>query len=1117
MHIDEETIFHEALSRDDAQDRANYLDDACAGNANLKSHMHSLLLAYTSSEFLDSPPAEVKEFLTSGHGGNLDGSQIGPYCVLELLGEGGMGEVYLAERCDAGTRSQVALKVIKLGMDSRQVLARFHLEQETLKRLEHRHIARFLDAGVTDTGRLYFAMELVEGIPITQYCDREQLPVQQRLKLLIDTCQAVAHAHERGIVHRDLKPANVLVSLQAGNPVVKVIDFGVAKTLEECLIERGPHTRATQMVGTPDYMSPEQARWSSDVDLRTDVYSLGTLLYELLTGSTPLRRETANQIDPSELRHRIQTEEPPWPSHRIAQLDPEALKRVCTSRATQHRQLVRQLRGDLDWITLRALEIDRERRYASPAELAADLAAFLEQRTIAARGPSLVSRLSKWTKRYRSALQRTVVIALVACVAIGFFWLSRLSRDARNTQRESQAIQSRVENDRMHDQFIRDIREAAACISGGDSRSALKLLNKYVVDSNQTYAHHFAVNYLRTQIPKTIALFEGHQKNILDMDLSHDERWIASGDRGGDVIIWDRVAGLEVYRLHPSDKEVTRVRFSPDGRLLAMAGQDGLVWLWNVGDSTPISTLAKHELTINGLAWSPDGRKIACGDRGGNVFIWSVELQTCDAVLPQHAEPVRCLAWSPNGKYLATASGDVGVTIWATEDWSQTDFITNNDKGTLAIAFSLDSRFMAFGGYGAELVLVDLSTKIVVQRTEAENAIWSLAFGDRYELLAGESSGFLQVFRYSWVNKIWESVRVVDSLSEDSVHRRLIYSADQKLVYVASEQDRLIKTLSKSSITGYQSTELNSIPVGVITEQKYLLCANNSGRNGTVRRTDNYAVEFPLPIPVSRYCCPQYSSSNNLIAVASENEETCQVYLLRPGTWETVARFESPGRIRSLSFARNGKYLAASGDGGLARIWNLRSNEHRDLRQDLPGFESKVVFSPASDALVFGWVGTTKLTYLHAESLDEIRTITTIPNWHCVQYTPNGEYVIVGEEARISVWTSDLTEMLWASPGASSVISKTVVSICCSPDQRTVATLLFDGTVKLWDLQSRSELFSVPPPNPAGDYRWISFIDSATLLLGAESESKIFSLSAAALPFTRLNISAKLDDWAAPL
>ena len=592
-----------------------------------------------------------------------------------------------------------------------------------------------------------------------------------------------------------------------------------------------------------------------------------------------------------------------------------------------------------------------------------------------------------------------------------------------------------------------------------------------------------------------VQVFEGHQHNLLDMDVS--ARWIASGDRGGDIILWDRTSGREVHRLHPSDTEVTRIRFSPDGRILATAGQDRLVRLWNVDAWTPLGELVQHERTINGLAWSPDSRQIASGDRDGVVCIWNVESRTSQEVLPRHVEAVRCLAWSLDGKRVATSDGDQGVRVWDTETWSQTGFIPNDGKGTLAIAFSTDSQYMAFGGYLGELVVVDLATDLRVQRIQAPMQIWSLAFGNRNELIAGGTFGFLQHFQHSGEKQSWQSVRFVDVASSGSRHRSLAYSADKQFLYIASEEDRLIKVLPMASVTGYACTELDSVPIGVIPELNYLVCTGRNGGPGTVRQANNNAFEFQLPIPIESTCIPEYSAAANLLAVASRGPDRGQAYVFHASSWEIVASLEFPTHIRRLSFSRDGKLLVLTGEGSLVRIWDLHTNDYRDLTNDVGDkFWSMAVFSPTSDVLVHGLASTQTLTCLQAVSLEEIRTVSAFSLWHCLHYSPDGNFLVVGGEDRISVWTPDLDRMLWTSTVGSS--EDYVKSVSFSPDRRTIAILLRDGTVRFKDLQSRSELFSVPPLNPGRDYRWISFIDSATLLLGAESESKIFSLSAAA-------------------
>ena len=309
---------------------------------------------------------------------------VGPYKLLQPLGEGGMGSVYMAEQQEP-VRRRVALKVIKAGMDTRQVIARFEAERQALAMMDHQHIARVLDAGTTEDERPYFVMELVQGIPITEYCDRNQLTLQDRLQLLIPVCHAIQHAHQKGIIHRDIKPSNILVTLYDGVPVPKVIDFGLAKALQQRLTERTMFTQFGQVVGTLEYMSPEQAEMNAlDVDTRTDVYSLGVLMYELLTGSTPLQRQTVRERAFDQVLRIIREDDPPRPSSRLSESG-DRLPGISRHRRLDPRRLSQTLKGDLDWIAMKALEKDRSRRYGTCSDLADDMQRFLSKEPIEAR------------------------------------------------------------------------------------------------------------------------------------------------------------------------------------------------------------------------------------------------------------------------------------------------------------------------------------------------------------------------------------------------------------------------------------------------------------------------------------------------------------------------------------------------------------------------------------------------------------------------------------------------------------------------------------------------------------------------------------------------------------
>jgi tetratricopeptide (TPR) repeat protein len=347
------------------------------------------------------------------------GSVIGRYKLLERIGEGGFGVVYMAEQL-APVRRKVALKVIKPGFDTRQVIARFEAERQALALMDHENIARVLDAGATDSGRPYFVMELVHGVPITDFCDANQLPPRQRLELFAQVCRAVQHAHTKGIIHRDIKPTNVLVTLHEGVAIPKVIDFGVAKATGQQLTEKTLFTNFAQMVGTPLYMSPEQAEMTSiDVDTRSDVYSLGVLLYELLTGTTPLDRERLKKAALDEVRRIIREEDPPKPSTRLSG-SRDTLASVSAQRKTEPAKLTRLVRGELDWIVMKALEKDRNRRYETANGLASDVQRYLADEPVLAGPPTAAYRVRKFLRRHRGpALAGGVVLLALVGGVIG--------------------------------------------------------------------------------------------------------------------------------------------------------------------------------------------------------------------------------------------------------------------------------------------------------------------------------------------------------------------------------------------------------------------------------------------------------------------------------------------------------------------------------------------------------------------------------------------------------------------------------------------------------------------------------------------------------------------------
>ena len=483
----EESLFAEALLMANRVAREAFLDQACAGNAGLRARIAKLLAAHAASDQffgecianLGVDAGNVSELADPMDGseatGEKVGSRVGRYRLLRQLGEGGCGEVYLAEQ-EEPVRRRVALKVIKLGMATKNVIGRFEVERQALALMDHPNIAKVLDAGATEQGRPYFVMELVGGVKITTFCDEHQLEARQRLDLFIQVCQAIQHAHQKGVIHRDIKPSNILVSVQDGVSMPKVIDFGIAKATANRLTDETTFTAAGQFVGTPAYMSPEQAELSGlDVDTRSDIYSLGVLLYELLTGRTPFDQKDLVSSGLDEMRRKLREVDPQRPSTLLTSLANADLTATAHSRRIDPPKLIRSLKGDLDWIVMKTLEKDRRRRYESANALALDIQRYLNNEPVNARPPSKIYRLQKLVLRNKAiyASGALVAVTLIAGLVVS----TRLFFQEREARFEAERARANEMQLRQEAEAREKVTQATVLLSHGEVAEADALLD----------------------------------------------------------------------------------------------------------------------------------------------------------------------------------------------------------------------------------------------------------------------------------------------------------------------------------------------------------------------------------------------------------------------------------------------------------------------------------------------------------------------------------------------------------------------------------------------------------------------------------------------------------------
>jgi serine/threonine protein kinase/WD40 repeat protein len=979
---------------------------------------------------------------------------IGRFKLLQKVGEGGMGVVYMAEQTEPVKR-KVALKIIKLGMDTKQVIARFEAERQALALMDHPNIAKVLDGGATDTGRPYFVMELVRGVPITEYCDKNRLSTQQRLELFIPVCQAIQHAHQKSVIHRDIKPSNVMVTLNDGVPHPMVIDFGIAKATNQKLTEKTLFTNYAQLIGTPAYMSPEQAEMSKlDVDTRTDVYSLGVLLYELLTGTTPFPSKELLSMGYGEMQKVITEKEPPKPSTRLSTMENEERTVVATNRSMQVSALGKAFQGDLDWIVMKALEKDRTHRYETVNGLLSDIKRHLDNESVSAAAPTFRYQLSKFARRNKRYMRVAASVAALLVLAVLFSSYqavratrARLAADIARLEaeksyakaRDAQASESRLRQSEADQRKRAEARELEARrfayasdmllaqerIANNDRGGASRLLQTYIPKLAEPDLRGWEWHFLSTKIQgPELAVLRGHDHRVTDVAYSPDGKWIASAGLDRIVNIWDAQSHAPVRRLAFEDVlgagiDPYSIAFSPDGKFLAgAASQPSKVVLWEV-HSWNVSRVLTNEHRADALAFSPDGRFLAiCGQRGGNgIVVWDFgalrPISSWRLPEGQASFPV-ALAFSADSKTLVYDAKDGNLGRWSTETHQMLSSIpvgSPNDMVQRAV-FTADGLFAA----------------------------------------AGTDSNLLRL----WALPEW---RLIYQLT----NRRLLALSDREDVLIATDaQDVYYHQLSTGKLSGILKGHDETLNAAAISPdgKTVVTCAND----GTVRLWPATVLpESPSEVILRTNTVPDafvlkpHISADQRLAFSLFTNGVLSIW--DTGRTELLGTHHSPiPDLETVEVAPGGQLAAFGGESNGLALVNLVNHQVVE-RRFLTNSVSLVRFSRDGSLLAIryanpihlGWFGS--LNHLQVFENQTMKFLREFPleggNPFAVEFSRDNRYlayamwdppILVGD------METGQTVPLRGQKGL-------ITALAMTPDARLIATTSEegDGTATLWD------------------------------------------------------------------